>query len=154
KAFRAPNTPQVTQNSRFEWLSGLVPTVGRFDQDLSWFATWAAHLSRGWSAEELGILFAAAIDAGGAEGDAIFNILGESARGEHEIGAMGRHVTRALLVASRPDGWEFIEKMLVAAQRQEGLRQTILESIDEAHPEAFRRMLRLIAENDLARFSA
>jgi len=36
---------------------------------------------------------------------------------------MGRHVTRALLTASRPDGWEFVEKLLLAAQREDGLRQ-------------------------------
>jgi HEAT repeat protein len=154
KAFRAPNTPAVTRNSRFEWLSALVTTAAQFDQDLAWYAAWAAHLSQAMSADELGILFAAAIDAGGPEGDQVFEILCDSARGEHDIGSMGRHVTRALLVASRPDGWEFIEKMLLAAQRQEGLRQTILETIDEAHPEAFRRMLRLIVEHDLARFSA
>src|SRR5262249_29093534 len=50
--------------------------------------------------------------------------------------------------------WEFIEKLLLAAQRQEGLRQVVLESIDEAHPEAFRRMLRLILDQNLLRFSA
>ena len=67
---------------------------------------------------------------------------------------MGRHVTRAMLISARPEGWEFVEKLLLAAQRQEGLRQVILESIDEAHPEAFRRMLRLILEHNLLRFSA
>jgi hypothetical protein len=67
---------------------------------------------------------------------------------------MGRHVIRGLLSASRPEGWEFIEKMLLAAQREEGLRQSILETVDEAHPDAFRRMLRCIRENNLGRFSA
>ena len=47
-----------------------------------------------------------------------------------------------------------MEKTLIAAQRQEGLRQVIVETVDEAHPEAFIRMLRLIREHDLARFSA
>ena len=67
---------------------------------------------------------------------------------------MGRHVSRALLMASRPEGWELMEKTLLAAQRQEGLRQVVLETVDEAHPEAYRRMLRLIRDHDLARFSA
>ena len=67
---------------------------------------------------------------------------------------MGRHVTRALLCAGRADGWEFVEKMLLAAQREEGLRQVILETVDEAHPQAFRRMLRLILKHNLTRFSA
>jgi hypothetical protein len=67
---------------------------------------------------------------------------------------MGRHVVRALLTAGRPEGWELIEKYLLAAQRQEGLRQVVLEAVDEAHPEAFRRMVRLILDHGLARFSS
>src|ERR1051325_9935122 len=47
-----------------------------------------------------------------------------------------------------------MEKFLLAAQREEGLRQVILETVDEAHPQAFRRMLRLILDHNLARFSA
>lgn len=71
-----------------------------------------------------------------------------------EIGAMGRHVVRSLLLANRPEGWEFVEKLLIAAQRQEGLRQSILESIDEAHPIAYQRMLKLILDENLIRFAA
>src|SRR5262249_12460286 len=148
----APGDVAATRYRRQRWLLDLSLKMGMFDQDLTWFATWSAYLN--WDLNSLGILFAAAIDSGSREGREIFDILVSSARGEHEIGAMGRHVTRALLVASRPDGWEFIEKLLLAAQRQEGLRQTILESVDEAHPDAFRRMLRLVLEHDLTRFSA
>src|SRR5262249_5204112 len=123
-----------------------------YDQDVEWCAAWAPYL--GYGADSLGLLLAGAIDAGGETGDRVFDILKQSATNEHEIGSMGRHVSRALLVASRPDGWEFMEKMLLAAQRQEGLRQVILETIDEAHPTAFRRMFRLSLEHDLLRFSA
>jgi hypothetical protein len=112
------------------------------EQDIAFYAAWAPYIGYSYmSADPLGRLFAVAIDRGGPEGDEVFRILTDSARGQHEIGAMGRHVTRALLSASRPDGWEFCEKLLLAAQREEGLRQVILETIDEAHPQAFRRML-------------
>ena len=97
---------------------------------------------------------AAAIDGGGTAGETVFETLTASARGEHAIGAMGRHVTTGLLVASRPDGWAFIERLLLAAQREEGLRQVILETVDEAHPQAFRRLLGVILDQDLMRFSA
>jgi hypothetical protein len=117
-------------------------------------AAGAAHLSGPWAQNSLGVLLAAAIDTGGKTGDEVFEILKQSATNEHEVGRMGRHVVKALLAAERPDGWEFMEKMLLAAQRQEGLRQVILETIDEAHPEAFERMLRLILEENLLRFSA
>src|SRR5205814_4178257 len=137
--------------ARRDWLISVHGFTYRFEQDIRWFAAWAPYI--GWGADSLGILFASAIDAGGPDGDAVFDILVDSAKGAHEIGAMGRHVSRALLVASRPDGWEFMEKYLLAAQRQEGLRQTVLEKVDEAHAEAFGRMLHLVLDHDLIRFS-
>lgn len=133
KGFRAPNDPAVQQTARAAWLELMVEELKGYDPDIAWVAAWAPHLGYGGygCGDAEGILLAAAIDAGGKEGDEVFRILCESARNEHEIGSMGRHVTRGLLVASRPDGWEFIEKLLLAAQRQEGLRQVILETIDE-----------------------
>ncbi len=153
KAFRAPGDAAASRGRRFAWLQMLVRAVEGYDEDVAWFAAWAPYLPYG-APDTLGVLLAATIDEGGAAGDAVFRILVASASGEHEIGAMGRHVTRALLAASRPDGWEFVEKLLLAAQRQEGLRQVVLETVDEAHPAAFRRILRLILDHDLARFSA
>jgi hypothetical protein len=154
KGFRAPGDPTVAHNARQEWLRQWVDELEGYDPDVVWCAAWAPHLSGGSGADALGLILAAAIDAGGPEGEAVFEVLRESLTNEHEVGRMGRHVTRALLVASRPEGWELVEKLLLAAQRQEGLRQVILESLDEAHPEAFRRMLRLILEHDLVRFSS
>lgn len=154
KAFRAPHNPDIYLSLKDNFLSQFIAVISSYHQDVTWFAQYAPYIGHGYAANQLGALFAAVIDAGGQTGDAIFDILVASARGEHEIGAMGRHVTRALLTASRPDGWEFVEKLLLAAQREEGLRQVILEAVDEAHPMAFRRMLRLILDHDLARFSA
>ena len=154
KPFRAPQHPRRADAARVAWLQSLLHTARPYqDQTLPWLAAWASYVG-GYQADALGVLLAAAIDQRDAVGEEVFDILLATARGEHEIGAMGRHVTRALLAADRPDGWEFVEKLLLAAQRQEGLRQTILESVDQAHPEAFRRMLRVIRENDLTRFSA
>ena len=152
RAFRAPNRPELLVEAKSNWVDQVLNVTSDYDQDIVWCAAWAPYLS--WGADSLGRAFAATIDAGGAEADSVFNILTASAKGDHEIGAMGRHVTRGLLTASRPDGWELMEKYLLAAQRQEGLRQVVLETIDEAHPEAFRRMLHLILDQDLLRFSA
>jgi HEAT repeat protein/Trp operon repressor len=153
KAFRTPNHRENNFFNRYQWLNCLLQAIEGYEQSLTWFAAWTPYLSY-YAGDTLGILLAAAIDLEDELGEEIFQILLDSARGEHEIGAMGRHATRGLLVASRFDGWEFVEKLLLAAQRQEGLRQTILETIDEAHPEAFRRMVRLIVDNNLTRFSA
>ena len=154
KPFRAPGHPDALIMHRIRWLAELLRAVGPYQKNIAWFAAWAPFLAHGRLADSLGILFAAAIDGGGSEGEEVFQILCASGRNEHEIGGMGRHVTRGLLDASRPDGWQFIENMLLAAQREEGLRQVILETVDEAHPQAFRRMLRLIIDQNLARFSA
>jgi hypothetical protein len=152
KAFRVPGQDAFLLNRRLSWVEGLLNRIGQFpNKDLAWHAAWAGH---DWDTEDVSILLAAAIDAGAKTGDEVFEILCASARGEHEIGVMGGHVVRALLCASRPEGWEFVEKLLLAAKREEGLRQTILESADAARPEAFRRILRVILDNNLVRFSA
>jgi hypothetical protein len=157
RPFRAKNRPDLFHERRFDWLSSLVGAVAGYRHaevvTLPWLAAWAPCLGYGVD-NTLGILFAAVIDAGGKVADEIYDVLIASAKNEHEIGSMGRHVTRALLTCSRPEAWDFVEKLLLAAQRQEGLRQVVLETVDEAHPEAFRRMLRLIIDNQLVRFSA
>jgi hypothetical protein len=154
KPFRAPGHPEALIHRRLHWVLELLKIVGPYQKDVAWFAAWAPHLAHYTAADNLGILLAAAIEAGGSEGEEVFQILCASGHNEHQIGGMGRHVTRALLNASRTDGWEFVEKLLLAAQREEGLRQVILETVDEAHPQAFRRMLKLILDENLARFSA
>jgi hypothetical protein len=154
RAFRVKDYPLIQKQNRRRFLSGVLYSLNPCrDKDILFLAEWANHLNH-YSANHLGQLFAATLNAGSERGQALFDLLLTTARGEHPTAAMGRHVTTALLAANRPDGWEFIEKMLLAAQREEGLRQVILETVDTAHPEAFRRMLRLILTHDLTRFSA
>jgi HEAT repeat protein len=149
KSFRVPGATSSKQRS---WLNTLMKVVRNYEPDLPWLVSWCPYL--GYYTDSLSYLFAAAIDLGDSIGQQVFEILIASAKGEHEIGAMGRHVVRSLLLANRPEGWEFVEKLLIAAQRQEGLRQSILESVDEAHPIAYQRMLKLILDENLIRFAA
>ena len=158
RAFRLRDeTATAASVPRTQWLTTILAGLGPYRQrDVRWVAAWAPYLGgyHGSIMQPIGLLCAAAIDAGGPEGQEVFETLTACARGEHPIGTMGRHVTTALLVAARPDGWDFVERLLLAAQREEGLRQVILETVDEAHPQAFRRLLRLILDQDLIRFSA
>jgi hypothetical protein len=151
RAFRAPDTPQLTLVPRLRRLRMLVAALRDYDPDPVWVARWAGYLPLG---NQLGALLAAVIDGGGEDGAAVFDVLVATANGEEPIGIMGRHVTGGLLGASRQDGWEAVERLLSAAQRQEGLRQVILESADVAHPQAFRRMTALILDQGMARFSS
>jgi hypothetical protein len=159
KSFRAPGDALASFQQRLSWLDDMIRIAARWKADVltpTWLAAWAPHIEGqyGHNQTTIGRLLATVIDEGGKTADEVFDILCQSLLNEHEIGAMGRHVVRGLLMASRPEGWDLVEKTLLAAQRQEGLRQVVLETVDEAHPEAYIRMLRLIRDNDLARFSA
>lgn len=154
KPFRCPRqTAQITL-ARGRWLIDLALALGDFDQDIEWVATWAAHFGDYRHGQVLGQLLAGALDVPGPKSDKVLEILRRSIAGDHPIAQMGRHVVIALQSSAREEAWEVGEKLLLAAERQEGLRQVILESIDEAHPEAFVRLLRLILEHCLGRFSS
>jgi hypothetical protein len=154
RPFRAPGRPDILRESRANLLAHSLTTLDGIDEDMPWIAAHAAYLATYMGGDSLGLLLAGAIDLGGPRGEEVEQILRDSASGLHEIGQMGRHVTTAFLCSGKPDCWEFVAKLLLAAQRQEGLRQTILESIDFARPDAFRRLLRLIEDENLVRFSA
>jgi hypothetical protein len=153
RPFRAPHSAPTQAELRGRWLLTTVMIVGEYDADIRWIAERSAYLT--WTnSPDLGWLLAGAIERGDDVGREVQEILFASARGDHETGRMGRHVTQALMSCGRPEAWDFVERLLLSAQRQEGLRQVILESVDEAHPRMFRRMLRLIADEDLARFTS
>ncbi len=67
---------------------------------------------------------------------------------------LGQHVIQALLMANKADGWQLIMNMLLAAQRQEGLRKEIMESIIYANPNAWPLVFDTIIKNKLTRFSS
>lgn len=149
RAFRAPNHQLQVQRAA-DWLRDVWAVVREYPtQDLQWFAVHAGLL--GWGSHYLAPLFAQAIDDGD---DAVFQILKDTANTNHEIARMGRHVPAAFMASHNTEAHELAEGLLLAAQRQEGLRQVILESVDEASPEAFIRFLDVILREDLLRFAA
>ena len=149
RSFRAPGH-RLQAESAAQWLWQVWQLTREYPQNAEWFAVHAGLLPA-WTAYRLGLLFAQAIDDGNEE---VFQILKGTAGSQHPVARMGRHVPSALMASSRQGAWTLAEGLLLAAQRQEGLRQVILESVDEAHPEAFVRALRLILKEDLLRFAA
>ena len=153
KAFRAPNNPEYTANARSEWLEDLLKATSQYKYDLQFLTVWAAYL--GWGAEHcIGLLLAGVLDSNHPARQRTYEGLVSILNGEHETARIGRYAVTALLSSSRPEAWEAVERLLLAAQRQEGLRQVVLESIDFAHPDAFVGMLRLIEREKLSRFAA
>jgi hypothetical protein len=149
RAFRAPGHRLAAAHAA-HWLWQAWHTTRDYPQNAEWFAVHAGLLNP-WEAQGLGLLLGQAISDGD---EAIFQILRDTAGTQHPVARMGRHVPLALLSSTREDAWTLAEGLLLAAQRQEGLRQVILETVDEASADAFTRMLRLILQEDLLRFAA
>ncbi|MFD1732226.1 hypothetical protein ACFSC4_15955 [Deinococcus malanensis] len=149
RAFRAPGHRLHAERAA-NWLWTTWQVTRDYPQDLAWFTVHAGLLPS-WRAQGLGLLFAQALDD---HDDTVFSILRDTAGTQHPVARMGRHVPQALLASARPEAWTLAEGLLLAAQRQEGLRQVIFETVDEAHPQAFLRFLHLILREDLLRFAA
>ncbi|SIQ29993.1 DUF4132 domain-containing protein [Maribacter ulvicola] len=87
-------------------------------------------------------------------GDMFNELLDDIIQGEDEIGGVSQDIIKALLLSEDERHWEMVGKLLLAAQRQEGLRQSILESMDEAGLQSLKYMINVVLENDLTRFSS
>ncbi len=148
RSFRFKASHPVQLEAASKYIRTLLIDTLAASEDLEWFATWAAYIHRPMTVAPL---LAAGINVGDSK---VYDILYASLVGDHEIAAMGRHVLNAFMMCDKEEAWIAVEKTLLAAQRQEGLRQSILTYVDESHPEAYKRMLRLIAEHNLSRFSA
>ncbi|MEM9930212.1 MAG: DUF4132 domain-containing protein, partial [Bacteroidota bacterium] len=106
-----------------------------------------------WSSPPLALFFAEALDDP-ATAPTLRTLLADIIQGEDEIGKVSRGIIKGLLLTEDPQNWRLVEQLLLAAQRQEGLRQTILESLDETSIGALRHFIGVILEHDLARFSS
>ncbi|MBC8135409.1 MAG: hypothetical protein H8F28_05900 [Fibrella sp.] len=163
RPFRLLYNTETSRPGRLQQLQSLLSDsphfgVGRYcEQDPIWFATYAPYLGsengRALIDDRLGAILSTAIDRSDpSQGNAIQEVLLLSARGEHPVGVMGRHVVRALLSSSRPDGWQYMAKILAESGEDIVVRRQILGVAGEAHPAAFVRLLAVIRENNLLRF--
>lgn len=96
-------------------------------------------------------LWSAAIDTGNV---AIYQLIEDIIFNKHPEGKVSLNIIKALLNSEQKKCWELVEKLLLAAQRQEGLRQTILEALDETSVEALKYMINVIIDQKLTRFSS
>ena len=86
--------------------------------------------------------------------DAYYPLFEEILFGEHEIGGVCESLIKSALMVKDARYHTLVEKLLLAAQLQEGLRQTILESLDGATVPVFQRFIALVLEHNLTRFSS
>ena len=96
-------------------------------------------------------LYAAEIDRGN---QAVIGALKDLILSENNTSYLDRQMILGILRSDHEELQELLGKLLVAARLQEGLRQAICESMDQGTPEAFLRMLKVVEEHDLIRFSS
>lgn len=140
--------PARTRAYRWSTLIALLGHATHYPQPIEWHATWLLHLPDNLL---LGDLLAAAMDAGNT---AVRRILVDSVTGANAIGGPSAQGYLALLAGNDRGMWDVVARQLREAGRAEGLRQTILESLDLAHPDALTLFLEIIVENNLVRFSS
>lgn len=155
--FRTPTRTEALLDRAAELVVDLCDVLKGLDVDPLWIAQNATNLippARGLWPQQLGLILAATLNAGGPDAEEVRQVLLDSIAGTHETARFGDHTIVAMLNSTNPEDWKTIGNMLLAAQRQEGLRQSIPERVDEAHPDAFRYIIGLVLEHDLARFSS
>lgn len=150
--FRARNVKGVGEINMGRVVQYCVNLREHYDQPIEWFAEWCGYLETelAWGFG-LDVLLAAEIDAGNK---VVLDILLRSTEGTHPLGVISATGIRGLLRCNNPAAWQAIEGVLLGAGRAEGLRQTIIECVDELNPLAFERFVRVAIEHNLLRFSS
>ncbi|CAM3516261.1 MULTISPECIES: DUF4132 domain-containing protein [Saccharibacillus] len=74
--------------------------------------------------------------------------------GENQTALLSREMLAGMLMSHRPDMHGLVGDLLVAARLQEGLRQSIVESMDFGTPEAFSYLLKLILDQGFVRYAS
>ncbi|MEW9053675.1 MAG: DUF4132 domain-containing protein [Neobacillus sp.] len=74
--------------------------------------------------------------------------------GDNNTGLVSREMIKGLLMSRSETAHKMISDLLLAAKLQEGLRQTIVECMDEGSREGFLYLLKTIVDHNLVRFSS
>ncbi len=148
RSFRAPNNKKITLNTKINWINQVYNKFN-YDFDLKDYVKYCYGMYD--YSNSLSFIFASAIESGQED---IYKLMLDIVYGRSDQGKIDSNIIKTLLLLDRGESREAISKLLLSAQRQEGLRQTILEVLDEAHPNNLKYMMNIIIENDLSRFSS
>lgn len=96
-------------------------------------------------------LYAAEIDRGN---QAVIGALKDLIYSENNTAYLDREMILGILRSDNEELQKAVCDLLLAARLQEGLRQCICEAMDEGTAEAFKKLLAVIEENDLIRYSS
>ncbi|MFB6453852.1 DUF4132 domain-containing protein [Chitinophaga sp. Hz27] len=96
-------------------------------------------------------IWSASLDLGN---DSLFQTMEDIIFNKSTEGKVTSQILHALLNSDQERCWQLVEKLLLAAQRQEGLRQTIVEALDECSLGAMKYLMNVIIKEKLFRFSS
>jgi len=96
-------------------------------------------------------LLALEIDEGNEQ---VLHWIHELFNGDNNAGLMTHEIIKGLLMSHSSQAHKWVGDLLLAAKLQEGLRQTIVECMDEGSKEGFLYLSKVILDHDLVRFSS
>ncbi|MDR2088875.1 MAG: hypothetical protein LBP73_05930, partial [Clostridiales Family XIII bacterium] len=98
-----------------------------------------------------GDFLAVCIDDGDAE---VIGTVKEILLGDNNTALLSGAIINGILKSADEELHKLLEGLLLAAKLQEGLRQAILENADNGRVEAFIRLIKVVLDNDLLRYSS
>ena len=104
-----------------------------------------------YNEDDVAVFFALLIDE---KPDAYYELFKDIFSSEHEIGGVCPVLIKAALITQDTRYRTLVEQLLLAAQLQEGLRQMILESLDETSLASLQHFIGVILGHNLTRFSS
>lgn len=158
RSFRAPSDPEVYFVLQLEFFRQIIPMAYQFVYypkteytcfDLS--LEEQVRYEGNFFGEVLYRLWSAAIDLGN---ESFLKVCEDIIYNKDPQGKVSTALIKALLNTNKPEAWKLVEQLLLAAQRQEGLRQTIMEALDETSLGAMKYMMKVVLDNKLTRFSS
>lgn len=157
RSFRAPNNEKFIFLNQINLVRGLLqlPSIYSYSDGYNFYnltlEEQIIHDKELSNNSSQFYIWSAAIDTGNAE---IYQLIEDIIFNKHAEGKVSQNIIKALLNSEQKHCWELVEKLLLAAQRQEGLRQTVLEALDETSVGALQYMTHVILEHKLTRFSS
>ncbi|MDF2789343.1 MAG: hypothetical protein K0S80_2441, partial [Neobacillus sp.] len=88
------------------------------------------------------------------DNEEVMSALRDIVYGENNTGLITREIIKGLIMSRSEKAHKFAGELLLAAKLQEGLRQTIVECMDEGSKEGFLYLLKVILDHDLVRYSS
>lgn len=86
--------------------------------------------------------------------ETVINRIQEIVYGDNNTGMLSHEIIKGVLMSHSDKAHKWIGDLLVAAKLQEGLRQAIVECMDEGSREGFIYLLKVIMDHNLVRFSS